>query len=79
MQGSQCLVVVRLLPGLLELVPHPGALPFRQVLQHIPLLVNLAALDLGLLAEHLPDRGPERLGPVDHDKDAFICFESPFY
>ena len=43
-----------------------------QMLLHVPPLVNLAALYVGPLAEHLFDPRTQSLGPVDHEQVASV-------
>ena len=44
----------------------------RQMLFHVPPLLNLAALHFGAPAEHSFDPGAQSLGPVDHEQVASL-------
>ncbi len=49
---------------------HRGAIALGQVFEHVSLLVAHAALDRGVLPEHVADRPPERFGAVEHAEHA---------
>jgi hypothetical protein len=51
-----------------------GAVALEQVVEHAALLVSDSSLHPAL-AEHRPDRVPERPGAVDHEQDALLGIE----
>ena len=64
-------------PGFLQNSLHALVKTIRKVPQDVATLMDLAALDLGQGAEHLSDRGGQRLCSIDHKESFSFLIETP--
>ena len=77
-QAPDGAVRVRVAPGLHQLSSRERVLRFREVGEHVALLVDVAAVHDGALPEAVADRFAERFRAVDHDQQAMLGAQPAF-